>query len=505
MKKKYSITNISEEIIKPIFARTTNNALFRDISFAPIDKHPAISTLTTTWTFVFCDLNASKLKSEAMKEALSVHTLQHFPFLSGRISGTKEPVMRVGEEDSGVLWRDIDVLWHGAMGDTKTSPYSRKIEQRLRVLKYVEKTGLGNPRIPKGHGMAIQKTNIRMQGRKEEDGEDGEDDVVLLTFSVRHYVADGESMRLFLDFFTSDLAHVLREENRKGVMLDLPTVERTSFFKVTNVNDKKTEDFIAIPDIVEHGCFNIKPTRAIWGVFVGALKILTTRTTRVKIHLTSAWIEKMKIRTSEREPIVDFIVDDDFVSTNDLATAFVWNLCASLKKKKKKEKKSFASIAINHRNYGTLPKHYFGNASFSHIVACDDDDNASVEKRAREVRRSLGTFREADPRFEEKKRKIQRAFAEFDNISFREHAVSFHCMLNKLDVIVSNWSTFGFFDYEFGNNVKASHLMPSVSPSKFNAAVIIPEINNDGCIVVVEIATSQIKKAKKLINEMLAI
>jgi hypothetical protein len=126
-----------------------------------------------------------------------------------------------------------------------------------------------------------------------------------------------------------------------------------------------------------------------------------------------------------------------------------------------------------------------------------------MEKRAREIRRSLQKYREGDPRANDSRAKVRLALGSLDNISFREHVISLHCILNSLDLSATNWTTFDFYNLEFGRGVKATHFDGYVTPRVPNSCAILPARDGNGCMLVVEIKKSKVKKAARIVREML--
>ena len=223
--------------------------------------------------------------------------------------------------------------------------------------------------------------------------------------------------------------------------------------------------------------------------------------------MSETFIRNMKTRTAQLAPVEDYVVEDDYVSSNDIATAFCWKLLSLVNERKEKKKKStkkkpsYANIAINYRNYGVLPRNYFGNASFAHIIAVDDV-YASVEKRAREIRRSLQKYREGDSRVIDSRTRVRLALGSLDNISFREHLISLHSMLNSLDLSATNWMTFDFYNLEFWRGVKATQFDGYVTPRVPNSCAILPTRAGDGCTLMVEMKKNKVKKAVEIVRRM---
>ena len=486
-----------------------------DVPFAPIDKHHAISNLKICWSFFFSSSKSSlPPQSCVLKRALS-ETLRFFPLLRKVVDFTIIPSLS-GREECGVYWKELDVLYHRSddeSDDDEPNEMAKMIERVQRETKPLT--------IPRRSCMTVQKTNV-VCVQDQREGE--EERWVVLTFFVRHYACDGDSLKMFLSFF----CHVIEEQHeqqqriqhqkpfllpkRRVNGLQLPTSKRVEYFQLSKNEKMKVKEhgeFIALPQLIEHGCVKIRPSRAIRGILVGSLKYIFSKTTRIQIKLTDEFIREMKERTAERAPVEDYIVEDDFVSTNDIATAFAWNFLSLLKERKKKKKEprkkpSYCNIAINYRNYGVLPKNYFGNASFAHVIAVDDV-YANVEKRAREIRRSLQKYREGDPRAIDSRIKARLALGSLDKLSLQEHLISLHSMLNLLDLSCTNWMTFDFYNLEFGRGVKATHFDGYVTPHVPNTCAIIPTRNGNGCKIVLEIRKKQVKKATEIIRGMLVL
>ena len=293
-----------------------------------------------------------------------------------------------------MYWKELDVLYHRS--DDESDDDEPNEMEMAKIMGSVQRETKPLT-IPRRSCMTVQKTNV-VCVQDQREGE--EEQWVVLTFFVRHYACDGDSLKMFLSFF----CHVIEEQHeqqqqiqdqkplllpkRRVNGLQLPTSKRVEYFQLSKNEKMKIKEhgeFIALPQLIEHGCVKIRPSRAIRGILVGSLKYIFSKTTRIQVKLTDEFIREMKERTAERAPVEDYIVEDDFVSTNDIATAFAWNFLSLLnerknKKKEQRKKPSYCNIAINYRNYGILPKNYFGNASFAHVVAVDDV-YANVEKR----------------------------------------------------------------------------------------------------------------------------
>ena len=350
-----------------------------DIAFAPIDKHHVISNSKICWSFFFSSSKSSMPpKSCVLKRALR-ETLRFFP-LSRKVVDFPIIPSLSGREECGVYWKELDVLYHRSdeSDDDEMAKMMERVQRETKPLT-----------IPRRSCMTVQKTNV-VCVQDQREGE--EEQWVVLTFFVRHYACDGDSLKMFLSFF----CHVIEEQHeqqqriqdqkplllpkRRVNGLQLPTSKRVEYFQLSKNEKMKIKEhgeFIALPQLIEHGCVKIRPSRAIRGILVGSLKYIFSKTTRIQVKLTDEFIREMKERTAERAPVEDYIVEDDFVSTNDIATAFAWNFLSLLnerknKKKEQRKKPSYCNIAINYRNYGILPKNYFGNASFAHVVAVDD-------------------------------------------------------------------------------------------------------------------------------------
>ena len=135
--------------------------------------------------------------------------------------------------------------------------------------------------------------------------------------------------------------------------LQLPTSKRVEYFQLSKNEKMKIKEhgeFIALPQLIEHGCVKIRPSRAIRGILVGSLKYIFSKTTRIQVKLTDEFIREMKERTAERAPVEDYIVEDDFVSTNDIATAFAWNFLSLLNERKNKKKEQRKTVILQYCN-----------------------------------------------------------------------------------------------------------------------------------------------------------
>ena len=414
-----------------------------------------------------------------------------------------------GREQCGVYWKEVDVLYHQEEKEEKEEE-----EEKKRIMERVERKT--KPlKIPRRTCMAVQKTNVRSFTKNNEE------EWEVLTFFVKHYACDGDSMKTFLSFFCRIIQE--QEEQRQRLQqreyllskrrlseIHLPTSKRLEYFKLSKREEMKVKEygeFIAYPELVEHGCVKVKPSRALRGILVGGLKFIFSKTTRIQIKLSETFIRNMKTRTAQLAPVEDYVVEDDYVSSNDIATAFCWKLLSLVNERKEKKKKStkkkpsYANIAINYRNYGVLPRNYFGNASFAHIIAVDDV-YASVEKRAREIRRSLQKYREGDSRVIDSRTRVRLALGSLDNISFREHLISLHSMLNSLDLSATNWMTFDFYNLEFGRGVKATQFDGYVTPRVPNSCAILPTRAGDGCTLMVEMKKNKVRKAVEIVRRM---
>jgi len=504
---RIEVTRCEEE---QIFAPERDDLQLPDIPFAPIDQHPAISTLKLCWSFFFTSPVVPP-ESCVLKRSLS-ETLRYFPLsrkvvdwpLFPSLSGRKS-------DDLGVYWKEVDVLYRREK-EEEEKERNKEIEKMMERVERETKPLT----IPRRSCMAVKKTNIRSFTRGKEEK------WVVLTFFVKHYACDGDSMKTFLSFFCRIIQEQVEQRQRlqhgehllfskqRVREIQLPTSTRLEYFQLSKrekVKVKEHGEFIAYPQLIEHGCVKIKPWRALCGVLVGGFKCMLERTARIQIKLSDDFIRIMKARTARLAPVEDYIVEDDYVSSNDVATAFCWRFLSLLnerkdRKRSTKKKFSYANIAINYRNYGILPKNYFGNASFAHVVAVDDV-HASMEKRAREIRRSLQKYREGDPRANDSRAKVRLALGSLDNISFREHVISLHCILNSLDLSATNWTTFDFYNLEFGRGVKATHFDGYVTPRVPNSCAILPARDGNGCTLVVEIKKSKLKKAARIVREML--
>ena len=492
-----------------IFAPPERDDLLSDIPFAPIDQHPAISTLKLCWSFFFTS-PVLPPESWVLKRSLS-ETLRYFPLSRQVVDWPLLP--SISFRDLGVYWKEVDVLYRHEK-EEEEKERNKEIEKMMERVERETKPLT----IPRRSCMAVKKTNIRSLIRGKEEK------WVVLTFFVKHYACDGDSMKTFLSFFCRIIQEQVEQRQRlqhgehllfskqRVREIQLPTSTRLEYFQLSKrekIKVKEHGEFIAYPQLIEHGCVKIKPWRALCGVLVGGLKCILERTARIQIKLSDDFIRIMKARTARLTPVEDYIVEDDYVSSNDVATAFCWRFLSLLNerkdRKKSTEKKfSYANIAINYRNYGILPKNYFGNASFAHVVAVDDV-HASTEKRAREIRRSLQKYREGDPRANDSRAQVRLALGSLDNISFREHVLSLHCILNSLDLSATNWTTFDFYNLEFGRGVKATHFDGYVTPRVPNSCAILPARNGNGCTLVVEIKKSKVKKAARIVREMLTL
>ncbi|CAL6411806.1 unnamed protein product [Bathycoccus prasinos] len=482
-----------------------------DIPFAPIDKYPAISNLQTCWSFFFTSSSSSSSRSLPssclLKQALS-ETLRYFPLSMKVVDWPAMPSLS-GREQCGVYWKEVDVLYHQEEKEEKEEE-----EEKKRIMERVERKT--KPlKIPRRTCMAVQKTNVRSFTKNDEE------EWEVLTFFVKHYACDGDSMKTFLSFFCRIIQE--QEEQRQRLQqreyllskrrlseIHLPTSKRLEYFKLSEREEMKVKEygeFIAYPELVEHGCVKVKPSRALRGILVGGLKFIFSKSTRIQIKLSETFIREMKERTTQLAPVEDYVVEDDYVSSNDIATALCWKLLSLVNERKEKKKKStkkkpsYANIAINYRNYGVLPRNYFGNASFAHIIAVDDV-YASVEKRAREIRRSLQKYREGDSRMIDSRTRVRLALGSLDNISFREHLISLHSMLNSLDLSATNWMTFDFYNLEFGRGVKATQFDGYVTPRVPNSCAIFPTRAGDGCTLMVEMKKNKVRKAVEIVRRM---
>ena len=172
-----------------IFAPQRDDALQPpvDIPFAPMDKYPAISNLQTCWSFFFTSSSSSRSlpSSCLLKQALS-ETLRYFPLSMKVVDWPAMPSLS-GREQCGVYWKEVDVLYHQEEKEEEE-------EEKKRVMERVERKT--QPlKIPRRTCMAVQKTNVRSFTKNNEE------EWEVLTFFVKHYACDGDSMKTFLSFF----------------------------------------------------------------------------------------------------------------------------------------------------------------------------------------------------------------------------------------------------------------------------------------------------------------
>ena len=98
--------------------------------------------------------------------------------------------------------------------------------------------------------------------------------------------------------------------------------------------------------------------------------------------------------------------------------------------------------------------------------------------------------------------RVRLALGSLDNISFREHLISLHFMLNSLDLSATNWTTFDFYNLEFGRGVKATQFDGYVTPRVPNSCAILPTRAGDGCTLMVEMKKNKVKKAVEIVRRM---
>ena len=185
---RIEVTRCEEE---QIFAPERDDLQLPDIPFAPIDQHPAISTLKLCWSFFFTSPVVPP-ESCVLKRSLS-ETLRYFPLsrkvvdwpLFPSLSGRKS-------DDLGVYWKEVDVLYRREK-EEEEKERNKEIEKMMERVERETKPLT----IPRRSCMAVKKTNIRSFTRGKEEK------WVVLTFFVKHYACDGDSMKTFLSFVAS--------------------------------------------------------------------------------------------------------------------------------------------------------------------------------------------------------------------------------------------------------------------------------------------------------------
>ena len=121
--------------------------------------------------------------------------------------------------------------------------------------RYIEEEILSN---------AVQKTNVRSFTKNNEE------EWEVLTFFVKHYACDGDSMKTFLSFFCRIIQE--QEEQRQRLQqreyllskrrlseIHLPTSKRLEYFKLSKREEMKVKEygeFIAYPELFQHGLGN---------------------------------------------------------------------------------------------------------------------------------------------------------------------------------------------------------------------------------------------------------
>ena len=231
-----------------------------DIAFAPIDKHHVISNSKICWSFFFSSSKSSMPpKSCVLKRALR-ETLRFFP-LSRKVVDFPIIPSLSGREECGVYWKELDVLYHRSdeSDDDEMAKMMERVQRETKPLT-----------IPRRSCMTVQKTNV-VCVQDQREGE--EEQWVVLTFFVRHYACDGDSLKMFLSFF----CHVIEEQHeqqqriqdqkplllpkRRVNGLQLPTSKRVEYFQLSKNEKMKIKEhgeFIALPQLIEHGCVKIR-------------------------------------------------------------------------------------------------------------------------------------------------------------------------------------------------------------------------------------------------------